>query len=109
MDIPVERTIGLPVSADLLKPKWKKAIAHRYYKHEPGTVVKITGVDTLSEQPGVQYILTLNKVKEGDVLKPMNYMNRLFYITTVADTPEEAIQLANSALASVKIETEPIS
>ena len=36
-------------------------------------------------------------------------MNRLFYITTVADTPEEAIQLANSALASVKIETEPIS
>ncbi|MAV44447.1 MAG: hypothetical protein CMA30_08255 [Euryarchaeota archaeon] len=101
--------IGSPVSPELLKPKWKKAIAHRYFRHEPGKVIKIIGFETLPNQPGVKFILNLNKVKEGDVLEPMNYMNRLFYVTTVADTPEEAIQLANSALASVKIKTEPIS
>ena len=35
-------------------------------------------------------------------------MNRIFYIITVAETPELAIELAESALSSVIIEVEPV-
>lgn len=97
--------IGRPFAANLLKPKFKKAIAHRYYMHTPGKIVSIKGLNKLDQQPGVKVVLVLKKFCEGDILTPMNYMNRLFYVTTVADTPQEAIKLADAALASVKIKT----
>ncbi len=100
--------INVPVSNELLQPKWNKAIAHRYFKHDAGKVLSINGLEKLKEQPGVKFVLVLNKVKVGDVLEPVNYMNRLFYITTVANSSSEAIELAKSALATVKIETEPV-
>lgn len=99
---------GQEVNPDHLKPKWNRAIAHRYYKHKPGKVTSIKGLKELSEQRGVEVVLFLNEVKVGDFLDPMNYMNRIFYITTVADSPEEAITLADEALSSVEIKTEPI-
>tara|TARA_B100000965_G_scaffold353603_1_gene329570 strand:- start:308 stop:1519 length:1212 start_codon:yes stop_codon:yes gene_type:complete len=98
--------IDAPVPKELLQPKWNKAIAHRYFKHDPGKVLSISGLEELKKQPGVKFVLMLNKVEVGDILEPVNYMNRLFYITTVADSSSEAINLANSALAIVKIETE---
>lgn len=97
--------VGAEFSKDLLRPKWNKAIAHRYYQHNPGKIISIKGLEQLNEMPGVKVVLILKDIKEGDVLEPMNYMNRLFYITTVADTPTEAIKYAESALSSVEIKT----
>lgn len=97
---------GSPVPREVLEPKWNKAVAHRYYQHKPGKVLNISGLDELAEKPGVEYIMHLNQVKKGDVLDVMNYMNRIFYIITAADTPELAIKLAESALSSVVIEVE---
>ena len=97
--------IDAQFSEDLLKPKWNKAIAHRYYQHSPGKIISINGLDTLHERPGVEVVLILKDIAKGEVLEPMNYMNRIFYITTVADTSYEAIKLAESALLSVKIKT----
>lgn len=105
LEVLVLWAINASFSENLLKPKWNKAIAHRYYKHCPGKIVSIDGLDNLKDQPGVEVVLMLKKIKEGDLLEPMNYMNRIFYITTVADTANEAIKLADSALSSVKIKT----
>ncbi len=99
---------GQKIDPDLLKPKWNRAIAHRYYKHKPGKVTSIKGLDELSDQRGVEVVLFLNEIEVGNFLDPMNYMNRIFYITTVADSPAEAITLADAALSSVEIKTEPI-
>ena len=68
-------------------------------------VISIEGLKEVNKEPGVEYVLSLNDLKVGDILEPMNYMNRLFYLITVSNSPHQAIQLAESALATVKIET----
>jgi len=97
--------IGKKIPDGALEPKWNKAIAHRYFKHKPGKVISVNGLRELSSQPGVEVVLMLNKVKKGDVLDKMNYMNRILYVTTVADSSDEAIKLADLALASIEIKT----
>ena len=99
---------GSTIPRKILEPKWNKAVAHRYYKHKAGKVLNVSGLNELAQKPGVEYIMQLNQVKKGDVLDIMNYMNRIFYIITVAETPELAIELAESALSSVIIEVEPV-
>ena len=99
---------GSTVPRKILEPKWNKAVAHRYYRHKAGKVLNVYGLNELAQKPGVEYIMQLNQVNKGDVLDTMNYMNRIFYIITVAQTPELAIKLAESALSSVIIEVEPV-
>ena len=109
LEVLIRWAVNAPVSEGLLRPKWDKSISHRYYRHNPGKVVSVEGLEEIDKQLGVEYVLKLNDVKVGDVLEPMNYMNRLLYVITVADTPQHAIQLAESALASIKIETVSLS
>ena len=97
--------IGRPISKSFLKPKFNRAIAHFYFKHSPGKIVSIDGLDSLAKQPGVRVVSHLKRVCVGDVLQPMDYMNRLFYIITVGNTAEEARKLAEAALSTVKIYT----
>jgi biotin carboxylase len=108
LEVLVRWAVNAPILGDLLTPKWDKAISHRYYRHNPGKVRFIEGLKEINRQPGVEYVLRLNDLKVGDVLEPMNYMNRLLYVITVASTPQDAIQLADSALASIKIEVDPL-
>ena len=105
LEVLITWAIGRPISKSLLKPKFNRAIAHFYFKHRPGKIVSIDGLDSLAKQPGVRVVSHLKRVCVGDVLQPMDYMNRLFYIITVGNTAEEARKLAEAALSTVKIFT----
>ena len=96
---------GVPFDLDLLRPKFSRGVAHRYYRHSPGIIRSIEGFDVLSEHPDIKYYLILNLPEVGDSLAPMSYMNRLFYVITEGDSNFEAIEKAEAVLGAVKIET----
>lgn len=96
----------MAVSESLLKPKFQKAMAHRYYHHKPGKIVSIKGVENLEKQAGVKKVIFLKDFKIGDVLEVPTYVNRLFYLTAFANDRNTAIKMAEKALATVKIETD---
>ena len=104
LEVLVRWAVNTPIDKDLLTPKWNKSASHRYYQHKQGRIISISGFNQIHEQLGVENVLVLNDFKVGDVLKPMNNMNRLFYVMTVADSSKEASRLAAEALNSVKIE-----
>jgi len=43
--------------------------------------------------------------KVGDKLNSVEYINRLLYVVTQADTIEEAVSIANKAIKLIKIKT----
>ena len=96
---------GLPVDIELLKPKFNKAVTHRFYFHKSGIITSIEGINTIMEMPGVKYYIQQYPFEEGFELKPVSYINRLFYIITQADTIPEAVKYAEDAINSVKINT----
>jgi biotin carboxylase len=95
----------LSVSPNLLTQKYNKAMAHRFYFHKPGRVIKIEGLDNLDNQQGVKVVVRLRDIKINDVLEAATFTNRIFYLVTIAETREEAIKLANKAIDTVKIES----
>ncbi|MDZ4227364.1 MAG: ATP-grasp domain-containing protein, partial [Patescibacteria group bacterium] len=109
---PLEATIRwatkMPIPHSLLEPKFNKAMAHRYFFHQPGKVTDIEGLDGLENQPGVKVVVHLQEFAVGDVLTPPSYINRLFYIATVADDRDSAVAQAESALKTVRITTEAV-
>lgn len=100
---------GKHIPKSIFKPKFQKAMAHRYFFHKPGRITKIKGLDGLKDRPGVREVMFLQDFAVGDILDPVSYMNRLFYIITVADARNTAVRLAESALKTVTIEVEPIN
>jgi len=96
---------GEPLDAELLKAKFSRGVAHRYFQHKPGVVDAIEGLELLSNSPDVKYHLMLNSPHIGDILEPMSYMNRLFYIITDGTTNLEAVSKAESVLNKILIRT----
>ncbi|MDD4477072.1 MAG: ATP-grasp domain-containing protein [Patescibacteria group bacterium] len=107
---PLEATIrwavNMHIPQSLLQPKFHKAMAHRFFFHQPGKVTKITGLENLKKQPGVIEVIFLRDFTIGDILEPPNNINRLFYIYTVADNRDTAIRLAEEALSTVNIQVD---
>ena len=96
---------GESIDLELLKPKFSRGVAHRYFQHEPGVVDNIKGLESISNNPDIKYHLILNSPVKGEVLQPMSYMNRLFYIITDGETNLEAISKAETALNNINITT----
>ena len=102
----IKWSLGLPVNEDDLKPRFEKGMAHRYYFHKPGKIMEIKGFENIRKMPGVIDVVQLKNFSVGDILEPVSYINRLFYIITVGETRDEAEYLASEALSSVSIKTE---
>lgn len=99
---------GKDVPKSMLQSKFSKAMAHRYFFHKPGRITKVTGFEDLGKQPGVKEVITLHEFSVGDIIAPPSYINRLFYIATIADTREQAVAEAERALKTVRIEVEAV-
>jgi len=107
LDATIRWATAGPVPAALFEPKFERAMAHRYYRHQAGRITAIRGLDDLHHMPGVKDVMVVQPFQVGDVLAPLSYMSRLFYIITVGESADEAVGFAESALASVQIDVEP--
>jgi biotin carboxylase len=99
----------MDIPQSILQPTLARASAHRYFFHTPGRITSIVGFDELPQQQGVRIVITLQPFAVGDVLSAPSFINRLFYIATVADDRETAVALAEKALQSVRVEVEPMT
>ncbi len=107
---PVEAVIrlalGLPVSPQDLQPQFERPVAQRYLFPTPGRVLSVTGVEQARQIEGVAEVVV--KVKPGDVVPiPTDSNAAAAMVIAVSDTKEEAVLLAEQAIAQVTIETEP--
>ena len=105
LDVLLKWATGQKFDIEALTPKFNRGAAHRYFLHEPGVVSEIRGLDILHKSKDVKYHLMLSAPLVGDVLEPMSYMNRLFYIMTDGETNLEAISKAESVLGKILIRT----
>jgi biotin carboxylase len=107
---PLEATIrwatGMEIPPSILSPRFQRAMAHRYYMHQPGRIVGIQGLEQLSQRPGIKTVVILRPFSIGDVLEPAVYINRLLYVYAVADERSEAERLAADALSSLRVVVE---
>jgi biotin carboxylase len=94
--------MGLPIDIDCLLPKFNQAVCHRFYIHQPGEIVSITGFKLYE---GIIHLVKQYDFKVGDMLSPLEYINRLFYVISQGDTRKEALMYAESALNKIKILT----
>lgn len=100
--------VGRPVPQSIFRPKFERAMAHRYFFHEPGRISRITGFENLKNQPGVRVVVFLQDFGVGDILTTATYINRLLYVFTVDDDRDTAVRMAQQALRTVTIEVEPV-
>ena len=94
---------GLEVDKKLITHQFTKYIAHRYYLHDAGEVISINGLDKIATMSGVTDFVQVYDLKVGDILEPLTYINRLFYVVTLADSPEQALIYADNAINAIDI------
>ena len=94
-----------PVNMDNVTPQFEKAVAHRFYFHKPGRIKSIEGIEAAESMDGVKFLVKQSNFKVGDKLNSVEYINRLLYVVTQADTIEEAVSIANKAIKLIKIKT----
>ncbi|WP_022664669.1 ATP-grasp domain-containing protein [Desulfospira joergensenii] len=99
----IKQACGLPVEDKDFLPDRKKYVSCRFFFHEPGKIVSIQGLDKIEEMPGIVDFVMQRPIKIGDVLEPVSYANRLFYVIAVADDRKTAIKYSEDAINSVEI------
>lgn len=101
----IQQALGLPVNYSDLQQKFEKGMCHRFFFHNPGRVESISGLNELHSLPDVKESVILREVQIGDILEPITYANRIFYVITIADSREKAVEKATNAIASVTLKT----
>ncbi|GAA2276212.1 hypothetical protein GCM10009853_032940 [Glycomyces scopariae] len=103
LDAAVRARTGLPVAADAPPPARTAVI--RYLDPAPGTVRRISGVETARYLPGVQEVRV--DLALGSRVRPVtSSLDRVGYVVAAAEDPEAADRCAREALAAIVIETD---
>lgn len=98
MDVALGRNPGT------IRPPKTRVAVERAIMPRPGRVVSVSGVDEARKIPGVDSVFV--DVKDGDIIAtPRSNMDKAGHIIVSADSREEALQLAETALAQIIIET----
>ncbi len=98
--------IALGESPRHLAPLHTKACVIKFFYPKPGIVRSITGVQQAESLPGVLSLGIF--VNEGDRVKPLRTCaDRAGMVITGAENRQEALELAEEVINSVKIETLP--
>lgn len=91
-----------------LTPRYRKNVAQRYLFPKPGRIVSISGVAQVANRPGIA--LCDIRVAVGDIIGPIDsHPARAGVVIATADTREEAINRAITAINDIQIETVPLS
>ncbi|MEW6380730.1 MAG: ATP-grasp domain-containing protein [bacterium] len=90
-----------------LIPRFQRGVAQRYLLPDPGRVVRISGLEEVSQQPGIA--LCELRVRVGNIIGPINsHPARAGVVIATADTRQEAIERAVGAIDCLKVETVPV-
>lgn len=85
--------------------KFEKASAVRFLGAEEGTIKSISGVEDAAKVPGV--IRVEMYVKPGDEsVEIKSSLDRLGYVISQAETPQEAVRICEEAMKKIKIEVD---
>ena len=88
-----------------ITPKWQKGSAIRFFDPPCGKIVRIEGAENAAQIEGVKEISFTKKV--GDTVCGIgSSTDRVGFVITQADTPEEAVRICEKACATLKIVTE---
>lgn len=85
--------------------KFEKASAVRFLGAKEGTIKSISGIEEAAKVPGV--IRVEMYVKPGDKsVEIKSSLDRLGYVISQAETPQEAVRICEEAMSKIKIEVE---
>ncbi len=85
--------------------KFEKASAVRFLGAKEGTIKSISGVENAAKVPGV--IRVEMYVKPGDKsVEIKSSLDRLGYVISQAETPQDAVRICEEAMKKIKIEVE---
>ena len=98
---------GEPVSADSLPRQAKGAAAARFLTIEPGVVTAVCGASAAEKAEGV--VMCDVSVKPGDRFDGLrSSWDRVGDVVVSADTPADALRLADAAAAMIEIAVQPV-
>lgn len=101
----IRQAVGERVDAEELRPRQQRGVAQRFLFPEPGRVLQVTGVAEAAARPDIALLEV--RVSAGDRVGPIeNHPGRAGLVIAHAETREAAVRAAETAVASVRIETE---
>lgn len=100
----MDLALGRPLNPLDIIPRWVKWSSTFAVFPDPGLVIAISGLDELKALPGVADVALL--VKVGDTITPYTHSaKRTNFITIVADTYEQLLNLEEKARCTLHIRT----
>ena len=105
--VAIKIALGEKIDLSLLKPRYKKGVAIRYFFPKPGKIISIQSKRLPKKDKRIHKINFF--AKENDTLEKItNHSKRAGFVITVDKTREDAINLAEKIVNSVNIKTEII-
>lgn len=109
LEIVMDMAVGAPVDPGRLQPSRCQGVALRYVWPHPGVVQFVDGVEAARQQPGIHFVRLEPRwaaLAPGDRILPATSMGeRVMSVMAYGRDREEAIQRAEQAVASIRIET----
>ena len=93
--------IALGESPDIV-PKWSRGAAIRYLQAKPGKLVKVSGMESARQIPGLCELLFSLRPGES-ISDTRSSSDRLGHVIACADTPEKAILICEQAINHIDI------
>lgn len=104
----IRLALGDRPSPSDLSVRYLRGVSQRYLFPAPGRVVAISGVEEVRQHPAIAFCDI--RVGVGDIIGPLDsHPARAGMLIAVADTRQEAQQLAIEAVQRITIETVPVS
>lgn len=106
----MNQAVGLPVDPSSLIPQYNHGVALRYVWPKPGKVKKIIGVDQVRSMAGVHFFKWEPRWRNigigTEIVAARSMGERVGCVMTKAETREEAILIAETAINTIQITTE---
>lgn len=103
----IEMTVGMEPNLDLLIPKYNCGVAERFIFPDSGKIVSINGINDAKKIEGIYEVVIDDTIKIGNILTPVkNHTDRHGYVIAIGETREIAIERAEKAVNTIKIEVE---
>jgi len=105
----IEMTVGIEPNLNSLVPKYDKGVAERFIFPDSGKIKNITGINKAKKIEGIYEVVIDDMIKVGNIISPVrNHTDRHGYVIAVGNTREIAIERAEKAVNSIKIEVEQV-
>jgi len=103
----IRLSLGLPVAASNLQPRYEQGVALRLLFPQPGRVIAIEGEQAARAMPGVAMVRIA--VRPGDiVVQPTDSNASAGMVIAVAEDRDEATRRAEAAIRTIRVRTEPV-